>query len=164
MDRINKIIDNRQYRNLLKKNEEEEADRRFCTHHFEHLLTVARLTYILLLEEQYPFISREIAYAAALLHDIGRWQEYKSGEDHAESGSRLAKPILDAAGFDDSEQELIIKAIAQHRVKNDQDRHRSPLSKALGKADRFSRLCFKCSERANCKKLERQPHKERLIY
>ncbi len=164
MDRCNKIIENRDYQLYLVKNDQQERERVFCGHHFEHLLTVARLTYLLLLEEGQPFISREIAYAAGLLHDIGRWQEYQTGADHAEASSELAGPILEKAGFQLPERLLIQKAIARHRNKDNDSRHRSPLGRALAKADQYSRLCFNCNERDACYKFEKQPHKGRLIY
>lgn len=164
MKRCNKILSNRRYRFYLQKNSEHEAGRAFCHHHFEHLVAVARLTYLLLLEDGYPFISREIAYAAGLLHDIGRWKEYRTGEDHAAISARLAEPILKAAGFSSSERLLIEKAIAQHRQKDSQNVHRSPLSKMLGKADRLARLCFLCDARHGCNKLNRQPHQRRFLY
>lgn len=164
MDRCAKIIEHRKYRLYLEKNESLEAERIYCGHHFEHLLTVARLTYLLLLEEGQPFISREIAYAAGLLHDIGRFKEYQAGGDHAELSSELAGPILEEAGFKLSERLLIEKAIAQHRTDDSDHIHRSPLSKALSKADKYARLCFRCKASDDCYKLEHQPHKGRLIY
>ncbi len=164
MERCNKIILNCDYQSYLQKTRDEEDIRPFCHHHFEHLLAVARLTYILLLEEGSPFISREIAYGAGLLHDIGRWLEYRDKQDHAEAGAKLAEPILKEAGYTVSERILIQKAIAQHRDNNDQGMHRSPLSKALSKADSLSRLCFLCDASENCNKFEQQPHKGRLCY
>jgi len=164
MDRINKIIFNQDYLFYLQKNEAEEESRTFCTHHFEHLLTVARLTYLLLLEEGFPFITREMAYAAGLLHDIGRWHQYRANTDHAEYSAELAKPILDEAGFSEAESRLILKAIERHRIPYCHDPHRVPLNRALKKADSLSRLCFRCNVREECKKLEAQPQKERLIY
>lgn len=164
MERCNKIIGNRDYRLYLDKNKEAETGRVFCNHNFEHILAVARLTYLLLVEEGNPFISREIAYAAGLLHDIGRWKEYQTGQDHAELSSELAGSILEEAGFPLLERLLIQKAIAQHRHRSHPHSHRSPLSRALGKADSLSRLCFKCEARAECYKIEQQPHQRRLIY
>lgn len=164
MERCNKIISNPDYQGYLQQTGALEAKRIYCRHNFEHLLTVARLTYILLLENGFPYISREIAYGAGLLHDIGRWQEYTEGKDHAEGSAEMADPILKEAGFTLSERSLIIKAISQHRKKLDQKMHRSPLSKALSKADNLSRLCFLCTASNNCNKPDRQAHKGRLVY
>ncbi len=164
MERVNRIIANADYKLYLQKNLAEEKKRPFCSHHFEHLLAVARLSYTLLLEEGCPFISREIAYAAGLLHDIGRWQEYRSKTDHAHYSAELAEPILAQAGFSEEESQFIQKAIAQHRIKGLSGGHRSPLSKALSRADSLSRLCFLCDARNSCTELEKQPHREKLQY
>ncbi len=164
MERVNRILASREYRDHLERNALREESRPFCRHHFEHLLTVARLTYLLLLEEGCPFINRETAYAAGLLHDIGRWQEYDYGTDHALASAEMAKTILKKVGFSNSETELITRAIAQHRLKNHEQPHLSSLSRALAKADQYSRLCFNCQARSECLTLDRQPHKEELIY
>jgi len=164
MERINRIISNHDYQIYLQENWNEENNRPFCNHHFEHLLSVARLTYILLLEDGCPFISREIAYAAGLLHDIGRWYEYQSEADHAQFSAKLALTILTKAGFSEAETLFIRKAIAQHRQKGECEQHRSTLSKALAKADSLSRLCFQCKVRDKCNKLDRQPNREELLY
>jgi len=97
MKRINRIVANPEYKLYLQKNSSAEENRPFCTHQFGHLLSVARLTYMLLLEDGCPFISREMAYAAGLLHDIGRWHEYQTETDHAQYSAELAEAIL-AAG------------------------------------------------------------------
>lgn len=164
MDKLDRILNNRSFLEYLGKNEAFEKERIFCDHNFDHLLSVARLTYIFLLEEGVSFISREMVYAAALLHDIGRWQEYCSGIDHSEASAVLAEPILAAAGFDRAETQLITKAIHQHRLGETAAVHRSPLSWALKKADRHSRLCFNCKARDQCYKVEVQPHRNSLIY
>ncbi len=164
MSRIERILKNPSYLEYLRQNEVAEKERIFCGHSFDHLLAVARLTYIFLLEEGNPFITREMAYAAALLHDIGRWQEYSSDLDHALSSAELAGPILAATGFDRGEIVLIKKAICQHRLDETAAVHRSPLSRALKKADRYSRLCFDCEARDQCNKIKEQPHRNNLIY
>lgn len=164
MSRIERILNNPSYLEYLRQNEIAEKKRIFCGHSFDHLLAVARLTYIFILEDGNPFITREIAYAAALLHDIGRWQEYSTGLNHAEASADLAGPILTAAGFDRGETDLIKKAIRQHRLSETAAIHRSPLSRALKKADRYSRLCFNCEARDQCNKIEEQPHRNNLIY
>ena len=164
MDRVNIIIADPEYRSYLQKNSDAEKNREFCSHPFEHLLSVARLTWILLLEEGTPYISREMAYATGLLHDIGRWREYKDGADHAEYSAELARPLLDKAGFSKDESALIRKAIAQHRSKSATAGHISPLSSALKKADKYERTCFFCAARFQCNKVETQPHRYKLKY
>lgn len=165
MEQVRRIMDNPEYGKYLKKNITAEENRFFCSHNFEHLLAVARLTYLLLLETGSPFISREMAYAAGLLHDIGRWVEHQTGEDHAIVSSQLAKNILIDAGFSKAEIVLIQKAIAQHRLKNTSaEEHRSPLSKALARADSMSRSCFCCKAKEQCNKYENQPNRDTICY
>ncbi len=164
MNKVKQILQDPSYQKYLQRNESAEKDRFFCSHNFDHLLTVARLAYIFLLEGGSSFIARETVYAAALLHDIGRWQEYGSGVDHAAASAELAGPILAAAGFDRGESILIKKAIRQHRLAETDPVHRSPLSRALKKADLYSRLCFNCEARDQCYKIEEQPHRNCLIY
>ncbi|MDZ4133144.1 MAG: HD domain-containing protein [Dethiobacteria bacterium] len=164
MKRVNKIIDSSEYNLYLQNNEKAEEGRLFCKHHFEHLLEVARLTYILLLEDNALFISREMAYAAGLLHDIGRWRQYETDEDHAEASAKLAAPLLESAGFSKSETNLILKAVRQHRLKADSGEHRSPLSMALCRADAYARICFRCSVRDECDTLDSHPHRDYLEY
>lgn len=164
MERVNRILSDEQYRVYLLKNKGPEEYRIFCTHDLEHMLTVARLTYLLLLEEDCKFITQALAYAAGLLHDIGRWKEYQDGTDHAGYSAVLAGAILERAGFETSERELIVKAIAQHRDKDEQEGHLSPLSKALRKADGMARLCFSCAVLKDCQCLDKRPHTTGLIY
>jgi uncharacterized protein len=164
VERVNEIIADPEYRSYLKKNSDAEINRAFCSHHFEHLLSVARLTWLLLLEEGTPYISREIAYAAGLLHDIGRWHQYENGTDHAEHSAELSKPLLKRAGFSAAESDLIVKAVSQHRSNSELKGHVSPLSSALRKADNFARTCFLCTARFQCNKVETQPHRDKLEY
>jgi uncharacterized protein len=164
VERVNVIIADPDYRGYLQKNNDAEQNRKFCSHHFEHLLSVARITWLLLLEEGTPYISREMAYAAGLLHDIGRWREIADGIDHAVYSAELARPLLKKAGFSEVESALIRKAIAQHRSQSEAVDHISPLSSALRKADKYERTCFFCDVRHQCNKVETQPHLSKLIY
>ncbi len=163
MQRVNRILFDEEYRCCLVKNRVLEERRSFCRHDFEHSLAVARLTYLLLLEEECRIISRDVAYGTGLLHDIGRWKEYEEGGDHALHSAALAWDILERAGFDLSERELIVKAIARHREEVPGE-HRSPLSAALYRADGLARPCFYCACRSECHGLEKRPHREGLIY
>jgi len=164
MKRVNHILSNPCYHQYLQKIADAESGRYYCKHPLEHLLTVARLTYLLLIEKGNPFISREIAYAAGLLHDIGRWQEYENGTDHADYSAELAGQILVQAGFTTSESNIIKHAIARHRSNYYTSPENSLLGKLLNKADKLSRLCFNCSTKIGCNKIDDQPHKEELLY
>lgn len=163
MDRVNRIITAKEYRQCLLKTKVLEEKRRFCHHDFEHLLTVARLTYLLLLERGERFISREVAYAAGLLHDIGRYREYRDGSDHARESAILAGPILEAAGFTTAEREVISAAIAAHRQQTPGETG-SPLAGALREADRYSRLCYRCHALPDCHSAAHRPTIKELCY
>ena len=164
MCKIEKIINHPAYKDYLNRNCDAEDKRIFCSHNFDHMVETARLTYILILEEGNPFISREIAYAAGLLHDIGRWAEYQTGKDHAEKSADLAAEILSDIGFSNDETHLIEKAIREHRNKYYNHKNRSILSSALARADSLSRKCFCCNSKGQCNKLEQQPNRYTLLY
>lgn len=70
-----------------------ESDRIFCRHTPEHFLDVARLAYIFALERNLD-CSRELIYCTALLHDIGRAEQYTNGTPHDEAGVTIAGQIF----------------------------------------------------------------------
>ncbi len=124
-----------------------EEDRVFCRHQMRHLLDTARIAYIRVLERGLPF-RKEVVYAAALLHDIGKAQQYEQGEPHEVAGARIAQRILmDVEGFDPREKTMIVAAVAQHRRWSDDS---TPLGKLLYEADKSSRACFVCPEWDAC--------------
>lgn len=124
-----------------------EAGRPFCLHQMDHLLATARIAYIRVLERKMPF-RKEMVYAAALLHDIGKAAQYESGEPHEIVGARIATEILsDVEGFSALEKTAIVAAVAQHRRYSEDA---SPLGKLLFEADKASRPCFACPMREEC--------------
>ena len=147
MERINRILENHKYREYLDKNEKAEAERRFCHHNMGHFLDVARLATIINLEENYTQ-EKELIYAAALLHDIGRWMQYEEGIPHEEASAKLAPDILTACGFSVQEKEVILQAILNHR--NAQIKDERSLSGLLYRADKLSRPCFSCKMEKEC--------------
>lgn len=50
MDRLDRLLKDELYRGYLDKNAAAEKNRKFCRHDFQHLVDVARIAYILLLE------------------------------------------------------------------------------------------------------------------
>lgn len=162
MTRVEAILANPAYTAYVAQNAGKEAARKFCRHGFQHLVDVARITYILMLEngdiaefmDQNNLnrrMARELIYAAGLLHDIGRWKEYETGEDHAAVSAELAVDILAAAGFSGAESALITSAIAEHRRRNES---MSFLGRYLFEADKLSRVCFRCEAAGECYKFE----------
>jgi putative nucleotidyltransferase with HDIG domain len=148
MDRINKILLNEKFNTFMDKNIIAEKDRIFCHHNLNHLLDVARIAYILALEEN-MYIEKDIIYATALLHDIGRWKEYESGQDHAIVSSELCEDILFEVNFTEEEVKLIKDAIKNHR---NRDNHKSKLSAIIYESDKVSRFCGDCEGKTQCKR------------
>ena len=146
-ERLNRIILHETYRTCLRKTAEYEKDRLFCKHDMSHFLDVARIGMLLNIQESYG-IEPELVYAAALLHDIGRWKQYETGADHAQESAKLAPPILEACAFTREEQECILSAIATHRDASVRDQKN--LNGLLYRADKSSRPCFFCEQEKAC--------------
>lgn len=148
MSRFNAVYHHEKYQKLLCILSELEKDRVFCRHHLQHFLDVARIMYILNHENDYH-ISKDIIYAAALLHDIGRVMQYKDGTPHHLASIETAKEILPECGYDGRETKEIVNAILSHRNKCD-DNNKTVLAKLLYQADKLSRLCFDCNAEDEC--------------
>lgn len=149
MEKINRLLEEPEFKRHVQKNLEAEATRIFCRHDMAHYLDVCRIAWILTLERGLK-LDKEVVYAAGLLHDTGRWLEYETGEDHARASARLALPILQRCGFTSAECLAIQEAIAAHRVKE----HASDLSRILFEADKKSRMCSACDAKGQCKKFQ----------
>ena len=149
MVRINQILAHSKYKDYLKRIEEAEKDRIFCGHDLVHFLDVCRLAWILYLEEDKAAnLDKEWVYAAGLLHDIGRWKQYRDGTPHEQASAELAEDILKDCGFDGRETKLILTAIGNHR--NPKVIKEISLSGYLYRADKMSRACFGCKAEAAC--------------
>ena len=146
MQRVNLILTDKTFITRMKEIEEAEKDRIFCKHGYEHIIDVARLSYILYLENRLKnkdaeIIDKALIYAAAILHDIGRFSEFDKFLSHGEAGSVIARGILENACFDPEEREIICDAIRKHsEVPRDPD----SLTGLLYRADKMSRNCFDC--------------------
>ena len=188
---MEKLLRETEYLNYIEKLERLEADRVFCRHGLSHLLDTARIAWIRVLEAQAsrcglsgepegtqerPVSScgeealpeKEIVYLTALLHDLGRIQEYEEGVPHQRAGASLARQLLCRIGYPQKKTELIAAAIEGHRggMKRrapEADRENrgveapgqndapEPLRQLLYWADKRSRNCFCCGARAECK-------------
>lgn len=147
MERIDKILHNRLFEENVEKNAAAEVDRHFCHHDMGHFLDVARIGWIINLEEGLG-LDRELIYAAALLHDIGRHDQYAEGTPHEMASAQRAREILEECGFEDRETREILEAIASHR--DDCVAGEPSLRGLLYRADKASRPCFCCKAEQEC--------------
>lgn len=162
MVRLQRILENSSYKEYYTANLRAEAERVFCHHDREHYAAVARVGYILWLrgevhcpelEELGEDQAMEIIYTTAFLHDIGRFLEYADKTlDHAVESEKLSRPLLEEAGFSRGEQEVILKAIKNHRTKGT-----TGFDLLIYRADKESRLCSLCPALADCKKFKDKP-------
>lgn len=144
MERVNKILVHKEYQRYMTGIRQQEQNRQFCRHGLEHCLDVARIGYIRNLEQQLG-IKKDVIYAAALLHDIGRFEEYTSGKSHHAESARLAAPILRDCAYNAEECMEICEAIDRHKEKTE-----GRLAMLLYEADKMSRSCFDCPAIAEC--------------
>lgn len=143
MTRYNRILKNPMYSRYMEYLAKKEEDRAFCRHDIEHCLDVARIAFILAMENGVT-LGKDIVYGAALLHDIGR---VFSVEKHHQESVRAAKVILGECGYSTEEIILICDAIESHR---ENTVTLSDLRHILAAADKMSRQCYKCSVSEEC--------------
>lgn len=126
-----------------------ESDRVFCCHNMVHFLDVARIAWILNLEQDLG-IRKEVVYAAALLHDIGKYRQYEEGIPHEIASAEIAGQILEELPemyFAEEEKREIIQAILGHRKLQKEAKE---LERILYHADKKSRACFACPAESEC--------------
>ena len=160
MARVNQLLEHEDYTRYIEKIDELEKERLFCKHGFEHGLNVARIAYAYMLEKGEGFLLKEAVYAAAFLHDIGRWVEYETGEDHSKVSARLALPLLETCRFAPEAVQIILTGIREHRQHSEDNL--TPLGEALALADDWSRDCRQCSAQNQCHKFN--PAMKLIIY
>ena len=150
MKRVNAILAHPLYRECYARLEELEKDRIFCRHQMTHLLDVARIAYISNMEQGLG-IEKEVIYAAALLHDIGKYVQYEDGTPHEQWGEKIASEILGSLSekdaFSDEENRMILTAIRGHRRLRE---GAEVLEKLLYTSDKASRMCFACPAEGEC--------------
>lgn len=148
MERVNKICEHKLWKQAVEEISQLEEKRVFCRHNTEHFLDVARLAYIENLEKGLE-IEKELLYAAALLHDIGRVLEYTEQIPHDKGSVLLAEKILPECGFTKEEEREILAAISSHRKADILSEN--SLSGLLYRADKKSRACLFCKAQGTCK-------------
>lgn len=117
MKRVNLIYRHPLYQKKYNALQKAEEHRKFCNHTLEHFLDVARLMYIYSVEQELS-ISKEVIYAAAFMHDIGRIDQIEKGIPHEMAGAALCDRILPDCRFAKEEMSLIKDWILHHRIKD----------------------------------------------
>ena len=147
MKRIHAVYSHPLYQEQFSLLTAAEEDRIFCRHTMEHFLDVARLMYLYNLEE-HAGLDKELIYAAALLHDIGRYEQIAHGTPHDIASAQMAQLILAETGFTDTEIHQIQDAILHHR--GNEATGETLLALYLYRADKQSRNCFCCPASLEC--------------
>lgn len=147
MERADRILSDRVWRECAARIDELERGRPFCRHGAEHMLDVARLAWIDRLERGED-VGKELIYAAAMTHDIGRHVQYLDGVPHEIAGAEIAEGILTACGFNVAERAEITNAIRLHRDPG--SAARDGLAGLIYRADKRSRACFLCAASDDC--------------
>lgn len=148
MERYHQILENKIYRSKLDRLTELEKDRIFCKHTLEHFCDVARIMYILSLEEGCD-LDQDLIYATALFHDIGRIEEYEQHIPHHKASADVARELLPSFGYTEEEVDCIVDVIGKHR--KECEKKDNQLADYLYRADKLSRNCFACKAWAQCK-------------
>lgn len=153
------VLNHNLFSEKINKIEDDEKTRVFCKHDFSHLMDVARICYIINLEENLN-IDKDLIYVTALLHDLGRADEVDTGINHSILSQEIAQEILKDLDFNDESKQLIINAIKHHRT-NEENGDR--FIEIFYKADKLSRMCFRCPARSICNWPEEKKNKT-VIY
>ncbi len=140
------VLNHKLFNEKLNKIENDEETRIFCKHDFSHLMDVARICYILSLEQNLK-IDKDLIYVTALLHDLGRADEIDTGINHNILSQNIANEILQDLDFDEKSKSRIINAIKNHRTDADNP---DKFVEIFYKADKLSRMCFRCKARKQC--------------
>lgn len=141
-----RLLSNPGYLDLVSEIEKAELNRIFCGHNLDHFMDVARIGRIINYEENIGLSADEI-YVAALLHDVGRLQEYEDGTPHDEAGVPIALSFLEEIAYPEEKRTAILEAISGHRRQAEEE---SLLTELIRKADKLSRPCFNCPARSQC--------------
>ena len=147
MKHVNDIIRHPAYKDALAEIALREENRVFCKHDTDHFMNVARIAMILNLEEGKD-VKKDLIYATALLHDIGRHIQYDEKIPHEIASAELAEPILKDCGFRKKEIQQIIQAILLHR--SQKEAKKNALSDIIYRADKLSRECYFCQANNLC--------------
>jgi len=94
----------------------------------------------------------------SLLHDIGKWKQYKDNISHEIASVSLSGEILEKAEYSSDEITKIQTAILSHRDSAVEEE--DTLAGILFVADKLSRKCFECVMEKECDWSEARKNKQ----
>lgn len=92
----------------------------------------------------------EVIYAAAFLHDIGKYRQYAEGIPHEKASAEIAEVILEELPeelLSKEEKVSILRAILGHRRERED---MEVLERLIYNSDKRSRKCFTCKMQKEC--------------
>lgn len=160
---IERLLQHPIYQKRLALLQELEGNRIYCGHDLSHFFAVGRIAETLS-KENHLSHSNDVLWASALLHDMGRVEQYQQGISHDKASVAFAREILLSLGWDQADMELVCEAIGSHSKRfavKDRWENRTELrslAEVLSFADHFSRKCYECKGADSCK----WPEEERI--
>ena len=144
MERLMCIFKDEKYTQYLETINENEKTRIFCRHGLQHFLDVARISYILNLEEGLGY-SKEVIYVASFLHDIGRGAPKNIATEHEKDSWIIGEELLKMYSFSREEISLVKQAVLGHRTED-----KKGFADLIYRGDKLSRDCYKCEAEFEC--------------
>lgn len=150
------MLNTQLYQSKLQKLCQYEEDRRYCRHDLEHFREVGRIAGIVARNNKLDF-SQDLIDTCALLHDMGRVEQYESGISHDKASVAFAREILFYLKCDEPYIQTVCEAIAGHsnrycageRYKKAEELR--SLGEIISYGDQFSRKCYVCQAASRCK-------------
>ena len=144
------------YQDRLRRLQQIEKNRAFCRHDLAHMEKCAEIGQWMKRENGLAYSDGTILLCA-LLHGLGRVEEYESGADHRMASAELADGLLRELEVSEEERRKILRAIRSHGRRKDAARmwyarkRIRTLEGLLRFSDQFSRPCYRCRARRECK-------------
>ena len=151
-----RLLNSQLYQSKLQKLCSYEADRIYCRHDLAHFREVGRIAGVVARENKLVF-SQDLIDTCALLHDMGRVEQFESGISHEKASVAFAREILLYLGCEEDYICTVCDAIAHHsrryeiKKRYGDAKKLTELGEILSYGDHFSRKCYKCQAARKCK-------------
>lgn len=148
MKYVERLMLSQTFLDIRKQLDKQEQTRAFCKHGLDHSLDVARIAQLMNLE--FGFLQdKEEIYLSALLHDLGRVEEYERGIQHQKAGYEIARKLLGEIQYPLHLWEPVLQRVLEHRHLNICNEEITA-DNFFWFADKRSRNCFVCQQSQDC--------------